>query len=496
MQLRGHREADVSSSHPGLLRTAKIKTSVEELKKLLDPKTEKAVLEALDVLLKSQPKESFSFTSNNLKESDTKAGKRFEVVIIEEGLGNFGDAFYYPGETLQQCAAIFEGKKIYADHPSSLDEQTRPERSTRDILGYFENCRVEEDGGRKILKAHAIIPDGAAFDWARALMKEALSYKERHKDKELVGLSINASGDAKEMPIADAIASAPQPAKAKLEEARAKGIESVKYVFEITDATSADLVTEAGAGGKIIKLMEGDKSMSKKMKEADPAHPDAAQDKALIMDMIKKHMGAKGADGGAPAPGGDDGAGEKPAAEKPEESMDESGMYEMHQALCGEGYEAEEAAKMCAAFHKVGKKKEAAAKKEADEKAPMEQPAEAAKKEDGEEMPAEEKKKESSAIELAGRVSFLEGELRKERLAKHIEKTLAESKLPRVATDSIRALTKDVKTEKQFNESFALFCEGYKAKPVEDMSMGFAFMPEKTGMNEAFEVLDLSECVK
>src|SRR5260221_8163582 len=79
----------------------------------------------------------FSFTSR-ITEARTPPNKdgvgphKFKVVLIQEGMGNKKDAFYYPRESLEKAIASFEGKKIFSDHPDSIEDQARPERSVND----------------------------------------------------------------------------------------------------------------------------------------------------------------------------------------------------------------------------------------------------------------------------------------------------------------------------------------------------------------------------
>lgn len=181
---------------------------------------------------------------------------RFRVVLLEEGLGNFSDAYYYTRQALESAASVFTGLKIMADHPSIIEEQTRPERSTRDILGHYENLRIENgDGGRAWLVGDVSILPSDDCAWARARMYRAIENAHKFPDKPFIGLSINASGDSSKSSIDDVIAIAPNGARAKLIEAKDKGIELVKVVHLITSATSCDLVTEAGAGGKILNTI-------------------------------------------------------------------------------------------------------------------------------------------------------------------------------------------------------------------------------------------------
>jgi hypothetical protein len=440
--LEKKKEADASSSHPELLRTD-AENKHKDLK----------------------------FIASSLKESSDQAsgGRRFRVTIIKEGLGNFADAFYYPKEALSGLAAILEGKKFYANHPTARDESERPERDVREIIGWFENVSVETQGSQSNIVGDAVILEGEAYEWARSLMRDAIRYRETHPDKDLVGLSINASGDSEVRPIDEVFAIAPQEARAKLQEAKAKGIEQVRYVTSFTDAVSADLVTEAGAGGSINQMLEQEKDkMSKKkegMNEAD-GHPDAAQDKQLIMDMIKKHLGDS-------------------------EGGEESLLEGTHKELCEMGYEAEEAAKMCAAMHKLEKKRQ---EKAAEAAKAEEKPED--KVEENEKLPIEQPKESKKLVELQGKVAFLESKLKAVDLEKYIDKKLAETKLPRSATDKLRESLKDVKTEKQFDQMLGWFMEGYKAKPVDDAGL-FGFMVEKnTTVADGAGELSFADCLK
>mgnify|MGYP003618739985 CR=1 FL=1 len=202
----------------------------------------------------------FKFNSGRLREAASDDGigpTRFKVVLLQEGLGNLRDAYYYSRQALESAIPIFTGSKIYADHPSAVEEEIRPERSVRDVLGHFENISVEEsnDGTGQLVGELVILPD-KPFEWARALVRHAIEHAKKFPEKEFVGLSINASGDASPVPIEEALKSAPEGAKPKLIEAQQSGVESVRMVSTIKSAVSCDLVTEAGAGGKILNLIE------------------------------------------------------------------------------------------------------------------------------------------------------------------------------------------------------------------------------------------------
>ncbi len=196
----------------------------------------------------------FKFSTARFLEADKPrtSSTKYRVVLIEEGLGNFGDAFYYTREALQTGVDVFNGLKIMADHPSADEEKVRPERTTRDILGHYENLALEEGAnGCAWLCADVDILPSADCDWARSRMERAIENATKFPDKPFIGLSINAAGDAEKRNIDEVIAMAPEGAKAKLIEAKDNGIDLVKVVHKINHAVSCDLVTEAGAGGKI-----------------------------------------------------------------------------------------------------------------------------------------------------------------------------------------------------------------------------------------------------
>lgn len=212
--------------------------------------------------------------ATNRKDVDPgKYGLVFKSVLLQEGLGNLTDCYYYTKEALQSAVPLFEGKKIYANHPDKMQEQIRPERDVRDILGHFENVQLESDkDGRASLVADLVILPEESFDWARGLMKHSVSYAQKFPDKEFVGLSINASGDSEETKLDDYVSSneIPESCLMKIQQAKEKGIETIKPVTVMESAISCDLVTEAGAGGAILKLMEQDKKIEDEAIEGGP----------------------------------------------------------------------------------------------------------------------------------------------------------------------------------------------------------------------------------
>lgn len=541
-----HLEADTSSSQPRSILAADSKKK----SKMLTHKQLEAVLEALevdrdkwskcvhDVIDKGEDVNSYAVCTHSVgvpdKESKKESakynfrtrlreaqgaakGQKFEVVLIQEGLGNFKDAFYYTKESLQAATSQFEGKKIYADHPTALSEEIQPERSTRDILGYFEDVTYVEVEERGELHATLCIPAEPAFDWARAMANTAIQYRESYGDKDFVGLSINASGDADEQSIDEMINSVCDACKPKLIEAKEKGIETVRVVKQIEDAISCDLVTEAGAGGKILKLMEDAKVMAKKKvkeadmekKEADGAgaaddsgagsdHADADQDTKLFKQLFDKYMG-DGGDDDSEGEGGEESHKEDMESEESEcgddgaaaPHPDAKGVKEKYEAYQSMGMKPDQAMTHAVAHHKMEKMKQKKEASVAGQKDPSQMNPTKESKEDESESHKESKSKE--VVQLAGRVALLERQLNKANLDKVIEGSLVKSGLPRKATKLFMEKAGSFKSEADFKAKLRLFTEAYTADRDEEISFIGGY--EKTS-TERDEVVSFEDCVK
>lgn len=399
--------------------------------------------------------------------SEVVGWTKFKAILIQEGLGNLNDAFFYTREALQSAIPIFEGKKIYADHPSRIEEQDRPERSVRDVLGHFENIEfIETDDGRGQLIGDVVILPDEPFEWARSLMRHAYDYAQKYPDKSFIGLSINAMGDAIDTPIEKVLESSPESARLKVKKAQEMGITTVRVCQTITDAVSCDLVTEAGAGGKVTQLVEGagmkkQENIEKKEGEQDPSklaaeadgekapaaggegHDDAAKDLELIMSVLDK-MG-----------------------------LSDEGEKEEAKKLAMEALEALKAEGMESAIHGVEgvlrmakrekSKTEAAAK--TDEEKAKECGDAAAKEADGEKK--DDAVKESARLskenlELKAKLQKFEEAQAKGELNGFIDQKLAESKLPRASTKAFRESAGDIRSREEFETKFKIWTDAQK----------------------------------
>ncbi len=146
-----------------------------------------------------------------------------DVVCIRAGLSKNGN--YYAPAVVRAMAPLFEGARAFADHPAPGE---RPERSIRDIVGYYREPRVDDEG---VLRATLKVARGA--DWLWELVREAVE----EGQPDLIGLSIDA--DARVAP------------------GRVEGRDA-RVVEAITRLNSCDVVTRASAGGRVERLLQAD----------------------------------------------------------------------------------------------------------------------------------------------------------------------------------------------------------------------------------------------
>lgn len=153
-----------------------------------------------------------------LSEATVQSNDIARVRLIRAGL-NKSKERYYPPAMLQRDYKVFEGVKMYADHPTADDDRLRPERSVRDWVATLRNVQV--DGDELVGEAVVIEP------W----LKERLATLRDKGMMDQIGISINAIGSG---------------VKGEIEGVKTNIIE------RIVRARSVDFVTEAGAGGSVM----------------------------------------------------------------------------------------------------------------------------------------------------------------------------------------------------------------------------------------------------
>lgn len=433
-------------------------------------------------------------------ETNTQKGVgRFKVIMLQEGLGNFKDAYYYTKEALQSATTIFEGKKVYIDHPSAEEDIIRPERTIRDIAGHFENVRVEESvddngihNGRMELVADLIPIAGFAYGWIRDIFGHSLAYAKKYIEHDFIGLSINATGESEEVDLRAFLKSydIPNLALPKIIEAEEKGVETIRVVNTITDAVSCDIVTEAGAGGKILDLIEKEKRMAKDTNRE--AHDDEGQDKKLIKSMIKKHLGGYSDD------------------------KDMERATEMFQAYHDMGYKPEKAAEYAAHGSLMSKhvsskmpvqsaeadekkedeneKKEAeGSETEAEKKEDEKCEAEGDEKKEADEKEEEDEKKKEAYVRLSGENAALRTRIEQLEKSALLSKILEESNLPESACTLFKERASKCRTAREIQGQWAIFKESFD-HAISLQKTGAT--PEKFSYQTGGGDISFSDCVR
>ena len=150
---------------------------------------------------------------------------RATVIVIKPGFNATEDR-YYPAEMLKRDYKVFEGHKMYADHPTEAEDEARPERSIKDWVATLSEVMVDENG----------VVTGVAEIVEPWLMTKLASLRDKGMLSEM-GISINAVGSA---------------SKGKIE-----GKDTL-IIEKLVAARSVDFVTEPGAGG-IVTMYESDR---------------------------------------------------------------------------------------------------------------------------------------------------------------------------------------------------------------------------------------------
>ncbi len=184
--------------------------------------------------------------SRGLQPSEKTAGGRVfrGVTIIRAGLGNRRDMNFYPEGALKEAVneRKFEGLKAYADHPTSVDEQIQPERTVRDFVGLYSNTRYKEGTAGKPGRVVGDLRIFRAHRWLSDVVDELVEIGQADK----IGISINGNG------------------RTERQRVREAGEElEANVVSKFLALRSADVVTEAGAGGGFQQILESARGASK-----------------------------------------------------------------------------------------------------------------------------------------------------------------------------------------------------------------------------------------
>lgn len=175
-----------------------------------------------------------------------QAGHRFRVRLIEGD--RWGSSGYYSGDVLQEAAksGIFhKGLPMYLDHPTESEANERPERSVLELAGALDSDAIYEANNPE---GPGLYGDVRVYSHVAPVINEM---------KDDIGLSIRAFG---EIGYGDAAG------------------RSGPIVEKLTGAASVDYVTQAGAGGKIMQLLES-------ARKVDETRPNVLVREATVEDL-------------------------------------------------------------------------------------------------------------------------------------------------------------------------------------------------------------------
>lgn len=186
-------------------------------------------------------------------ESTDATGSKWQVLLIKEGLS--GNGVYYSEDVLKAAAPLFEGVRAYADHPTKDEMKNRPERSIRDVVGWYDGVAWSDE--HRGLTANLHIVESA--DWLKGAFRSAWS----GGNPTLLGFSINAGGT-------------------KSGRRRNGGI----LLEAITSVRSTDVVTTPGAGGRLLNVLESMRSED----NVEVNGQAASQDPPVDINSIKSEL--------------------------------------------------------------------------------------------------------------------------------------------------------------------------------------------------------------
>ena len=213
------------------------------------PRQDQRVAVCLDQYRKGGAKESMKESMKELthvaslreaKALEVGEKPRYHVQVLEvDKLG--ANRRIYPRRVMEEAYPLYEGAKVYLDHPTKTEDTQRPERSVRDLVGYLENVGPDMSADLVVVNhKEEVCP----------LIDEAIS-----TGRDLVGLSHNILG------------------LTRIERQKDGPVQVVEAVGKVR---SVDIVTEQAAGGRFREMLEGKEGniMVETLEELKEAYPE------------------------------------------------------------------------------------------------------------------------------------------------------------------------------------------------------------------------------
>lgn len=195
------------------------------------------------------------------------------VLLLRAGPGNPHDRHWYSEACIHDAATsgIFEGTQCYLNHPSTFEEQTLPERSVKELAGWYSDVRAATYTDPQLGETVGLYADfhpAIGRDDVISLVRTCADFASRYPRMAYAGLSINAVGPS----VPDMIDG-----------------EQWNVVDKIEAVESVDIVTRAGAGGTLVPLKESWFGMKGKTKTKQRE----AKDVKLTIDADAVREGTK-----------------------------------------------------------------------------------------------------------------------------------------------------------------------------------------------------------
>jgi hypothetical protein len=222
----------------------------------------------ISYMTKSRKLRAYGVLSEAISGSE---GKEWKVTLIKPGLS--ANRTFYPESVLAAAVDLFEGARAFIDHPPMDERVSLPERSVKDIAGWFEDVQFVPGEG---LQARFLVSEGQP--WLKNMMIDAF----KRGNPDLCGFSIYAEGDS------------------KLERQDGKAL---WWVEKLTGVASVDVVTSPAAGGRFLELIESQEDSKEEelmelenltLEELEKANPDlVAQIKSEAEKVARESLQAE-----------------------------------------------------------------------------------------------------------------------------------------------------------------------------------------------------------
>lgn len=174
-------------------------------------------------------------TEASASAAKTGTAGRFRIQIIE---GNrLGSSGYWPRETIERDGPVVFGRgtHIFLDHLSESESWDRPEGSVGKLAGVIDSDPVYEEASDENGHSEGLYAEAQFFPMYHEFITAIAPY---------VGMSIRAMAEA-------------EPRQMGTDENGHAIYEA--YITKIHEGMSVDVVTKAGAGGRILEAIESER---------------------------------------------------------------------------------------------------------------------------------------------------------------------------------------------------------------------------------------------